>query len=92
MEEWGRSANPPILKRSCLGDIMHCPGNKGVDVCRAIEKQLASVGMNCFDVVVATGYGGGDMSAIKVVHDYFENISPGYVRRKMRPTYLLDYM
>jgi len=46
VEDWGRSAHPPILKRSRLGDIMHCPGKKGVDVCRAIDKQLARVGIN----------------------------------------------
>ena len=55
----GQASQPSILKRFCLGDIMHCPGKKGVDVCWAIEKQLARVGMNCFDVVVATGDGGG---------------------------------
>ena len=37
-----------------------------MDVCRAIEKQLARVGMDCFDVVLATGYGGGEMRAIRV--------------------------
>ena len=57
---------PPILQMSCLGDSMHCPGTKGVDVCRAIEKQLARVGMNCFDVVAATRDGEREMRAIKV--------------------------
>ena len=66
MEDWGGSARPPTLQRFCLGDIMICPGKKGVDVCRAIEKQLARVGMNFFDVLVATGDGGGEMRAIKV--------------------------
>ena len=46
--DWGRSTHPPILKRSCLGDILHCPGNNGVYVCRAIEKQLARAGMHGF--------------------------------------------
>ena len=45
---------------------MHCPGKKGVGVCKAIEKQLAIVGINCFDVVAATRDGGEEMRAIKV--------------------------
>ena len=59
VEDWGRSTNPPSLKRSCLGGIMNCPSKKGMDVCKAIVKQLARVGMNCFDAVYATGDGGG---------------------------------
>ena len=59
VEDWGRSTRHPILKSSCLGDIMHCPVKHGVDVCGVIEKQLARVGMNCFDVVAATRDGGG---------------------------------
>jgi len=66
VEDWGRSTHPPILKRSCLEDIMHCPSKMGVDVCKAIDKQIARVGMRCFDVVAATRYGGGEMRAIKV--------------------------
>ena len=29
---WESSADPPIVVTSCLGDICHCPGKKGVDV------------------------------------------------------------
>ena len=36
---WETCDDPPIFVRSCLGDIMHCPGKKGVDVSRIIEKQ-----------------------------------------------------
>ena len=57
VEFWGRSAGPPILKSSCIGDIMQCPGKQGVDVCNVIEKQFARVGMHCFDVAVATADG-----------------------------------
>ena len=64
---------------------MHCPGKKGVDVCKAIEKQLARVGTNCFDVVAATRYGGGLHEGHQGVHAYFENLSPGYVRRRCLP-------
>ncbi len=66
MEDWGKSTNPPTLQRSCLGDIMHCPGKNGLDVCKAIEKQLARAGVNCFDVVAATKDGGGERRAIKM--------------------------
>ena len=64
---------------------MHCPGKKGVDVCRVIEKQLARVGMNCFDVVAGTGDGGGENEGHQGVHAHFENLSPGYVRRRCIP-------
>ena len=40
VEHWERCASPPISSTSLLGDIMHCPGKKGVDVSRVIEKQL----------------------------------------------------
>ena len=85
MENWGRSARPPILKSSYLGDIMHCPGKHGVDVCNVIEKQVARVGMNCFGVLVGTGYGGGEKEGHQGVHAHFENISPGSVRRRCIP-------
>ena len=64
---------------------MRCPSKQGVDVCKAIEKQLARVGMNCFDVVVATGDGGGENEGHQGVHAYFENFSPSYVRRICLP-------
>ena len=60
VHRWSACTDPPILKSTCLADIMHCPGKKGVDVSRIIEKQLARLGLNCFDVVSATGCGGGE--------------------------------
>jgi hypothetical protein len=84
-EVWETSENPPITKNSALGDIMHCPGKKGVDVSRVLEKQLARVGLNCFDVTSGTGDGGGENEGHQGVHAYFENLSPGYVRRRCIP-------
>jgi hypothetical protein len=53
--DWeGRSA-PPISRTSMLADIMHCPGKKGSDVSRVLEKQLARVNLTAYDVVGATG-------------------------------------
>ena len=49
---------------------MHCPGK--VDVGRAIDMELSGVGMHCFDVVVATGDGGGENEGHQGVHYYFE--------------------
>ena len=60
LEDWETSSDPPILVCSSLGDIMHCPGKKRVDVSRILEKQLARMGLNCFDVVSCTGDGGGE--------------------------------
>jgi hypothetical protein len=45
---------------------MHCPGKKGVDVSRIIEKQLARLGLNCFDVTAGTGDGGGENEVTRV--------------------------
>jgi hypothetical protein len=64
---------------------MHCPGKKGVDVSRIIEKQLARLGLNCFDVTAGTGDGGGENEGQHGVHAYFENLNPGYVRRRCLP-------
>ena len=85
VEPWEHSADPPIRVSSCLGDITHCPGKKGVDVSRVIEKQLARVGLNCFDVCSGTGDGGGENEGSSGVHAYFENLNPGYVRRRCIP-------
>ena len=57
----------------------------GVDVCKAIDKQIARVGMRCFDVVAATRYGGGDNEGHQGVHAYFESRSPSYVHRRCIP-------
>ena len=85
VREWETSEDPPILKCSSLGDIMHCPGKKGVEVSRVIEKQLARLGLNCFDVVSGTGDGGGENEGHVGVHAHFENLNPGYVRRRCIP-------
>ena len=82
---WETSEDAPIVRCSCLGDIMHCPGKKGVDVSRITEKQLGRVGLNCFDVVSGTGDGGGENEGHQGVHAYFENLNPGYVRRRCIP-------
>ena len=68
LSTWDSCKDPPIQKRSLLADIMQCPGKKGVDVSRILEKQLGRIGLNCFDVVSCTGD--------------FENLNPGYARRR----------
>ena len=85
LSEWESSSAPPISGRCMLGDIVHCPGKKGIDVSRILEKQLARVGLNCYDVVSCTGDGGGENEGSQGVHAYFENLSPGYVRRRCLP-------
>ena len=85
LSEWESSREPPIIRSTCLADIMHCPGKKGIDVSRIIEKQLARVGLNCFDVTAGTGDGGGENEGHTGVHAYFENLNPGYVRRRCLP-------
>ena len=76
---------PPVTKSTCLADITHCPGKKGVDVSRIIERQLARLGLNAYDVVSGTGDGGGENEGHQGVHAYFENLNPGYVRRRCLP-------
>ena len=83
--EWESFSGPPIIVHTILGDIMHCPGKKGLHVSRVVEKQLARVGLNCFDVVSGTGDGGGENEGSSGVHAYFENLNPSYVRRRCLP-------
>ena len=85
LESWESSATPPILCTSVLGGLMHCPGKKGTDVSRILEKQLNRVGLNCWDVVSCTGDGGGENEGSQGVHAHFETLSPGYVRRRCLP-------
>ena len=85
LPQWETCKDPPILVSTCLADIMHCPGKKGVDVSRVVEKQLARVGLNCFDVTSGTGDGGGENEGHHGVHAYFENLNPGYVRKRCIP-------
>ena len=68
-----------------LADIMHCPGKKGIDVSGVIEKQLARVGLNVYDVVASTGDGGGENEGHQGIHSHFENLSSGYVRHRCLP-------
>ena len=53
-----------------------------MDVQRILEKQLGRLGLNCYDVCSGTGDGGGENEGQHGVHAYFENLSPGYVRRR----------
>jgi hypothetical protein len=53
--DWEGRPTPPISRTSMLADIMHCPGKKGTDVSKVLEKQLARVGLNAYDVVGCTG-------------------------------------
>ena len=85
LEEWEASEDPPLDLHTALADIMHSPGKKGVDVSRIIEKQLARVGLNCFDVVSCTGDGGGENEGSSGIHAHFEDLNPGYVRRRCLP-------
>ena len=85
LSDWQHSQVPPIIRTTCLGDIMHCPGKKGTDVSRILEKQLARVGLNTFDVVAGTGDGGGENEGHQGVHAHFENLNPGYVRHRCLP-------
>ena len=83
--QWERCKDPPIVTHGSLGDIMHCPGKKGVDVTRIMEKQLLRLGLNTFDVVSGTGDGGPENEGGTGVHSFFESVSPGYVRRRCLP-------
>jgi len=85
LSQWETCEDPPIQVSTSMADIMHCPGKKGVDVSRIIEKQLARLGLNCFDVAAGTGDGGGENEGHQGVHAYFENLNPGYVRRRCIP-------
>ena len=82
---WDSCEDPPIIVSTCLADIMHCPGKKGKQVKAIIEKQLARLGLNCFDVVAGTGDGGGENEGQQGVHAHFEDLNPGYIRRRCLP-------
>ena len=43
------------------------------------------MGLNCFDVVSCTGDGGGENEGHQGIHAHFENLTPGYVRRRCIP-------
>ena len=80
LDRWEACADPPILKTTSLADIMHCPGKRGSDVSRILEKQLARVGLNSYDVVSGTGDGGGENEGQTGIHAHF-----GYVRHRCLP-------
>lgn len=82
---WEGMMEPPISCVSVLGDIMHCPGKRGADVSPVIHKQLSRPGLNCYDVVSGTGDGGGENEGHHGVHAHFENLNPGYARRRCLP-------
>jgi len=85
LSQWEACEDPPIQVSTSMADIMHCPGKKGVDVSRIIEKQLARFGMSCSGVTAGIGDGGGESEGHQGVHAYFENLNPGYVRRRCIP-------
>ena len=82
LELWESSTVPPIHRQPVLADIMHCPGKKGTDVSQVLEKQLARIGLTCFDVVSGTGDGGGENEGQSGIHSHFENLCPGCVRHR----------
>ena len=43
------------------------------------------MGLSCYDVVAATGDGGGENEGACGIHQHFEDLSPGYVRRRCLP-------
>lgn len=83
--QWDDLATPPLTCTGLLGDIAHCPNKKGTEVSRVLEKQLARVGLNVYDVVSGTGDGAGENEGISGIHSLFESLSPGYVRRRCLP-------
>ena len=64
---------------------MRCPGKKGVHVSRTIEKQLARLGLNCFDVTTGTRDERADNEVHQGVHAYLEKLNPGYAPRLCIP-------
>ena len=82
VELWASSTSPSIECLSVLADIMHCPGKKGTDVSRVLERQLSRVRLSLFDVVSGTGDGGGENEGASGIHGHFEHLSLGYVRRR----------
>ena len=85
VSSWETSASPPIECTSTLADLMHCPGKKGTDVSRILDAQLGRLGLSAYDVVAATGDGGGENEGSSGIHSYFEHLCPGYVRHRCLP-------
>ena len=82
---WESSIDPPISCTSMLADIMHCPGKKGTDVSRILERQLGRLGLSTYDIIAGTGDGGGENEGSSGIHSHFENLCPGYVRHRCLP-------
>ncbi len=61
-----------------------------VDV--SLQKELARVGLNSFDVVSGTGDGGGEDEGNQGIHEHLENVSPWRVRRRRAPPRGLEDM
>ena len=83
--QWEFCEDPPILRTSVLGDIMHCPGKKGKDVWAILEKQLRRLGLSTHDVVAGVGDSGGENEGATGIRASFEEESGGYVRRRCHP-------
>ena len=64
---------------------MYCSGKNGTGVRVVLEKQLAKLGRNTFDVVGCAGDGGGVTEGLQGIHAYFEHLETGYVRRRCLP-------
>ena len=73
-----------------IADICHCPGKKGADVARIVEKQAARWELNCYDAAAGTGDGGGENEGSLGVHVFFEDLGTGYVRKKVFASHLLE--
>lgn len=83
--EWASCREPPIRTMEILGDICHCPGKRGEDVLRVLDKQLGRIGMARSDIVSGTGDGGGENEGKMGIHQALENLSGSYVRRRCLP-------
>ena len=67
-QKWETYQVPSIHVSTFLVEIVHGLGKKGVDGSRIIEKQLARLGLNCFDATADTGDGGGNNEGRQRVH------------------------
>ena len=81
VEDWGQISPPSHLEEILLGRHHALPRQEGSGCLQGHSR----AGMNCFDVVAATGDGGGEHEGHEGNHAYFENLSPSYVRRICLP-------
>ena len=82
-EQWDRSKTPPMVVRSRLLDICHCPSKDGAGVMKVLDKQLDRVGLSRYDVVAMTGDGGAENEGLaQGMHATLEADVPGYVRKR----------